>query len=169
MSKADISIRETGGLNYIPTDRWVVATGTTGTIEAGEPCKQNASADENVVVLADEDLTIATDQPMAGMSATDSTETTSAAGYVNLYVPLPSIKWEIKADVAASADTQAEIDAFIGNLLLIDVTTSKFTMSLTDGNSQTAAFSITGGNPSRSTVFFRIRPDACSFGRATVA
>ena len=168
MARADISIKETGGRNSVPTDRWVVAAGTPVTIKAGEPAKQNATADENVILLVDADLTIATDQPMSGIAAVDSTETASAAGYSDQYVPLPDIKWEIKGKAAAALDTQSEIDAFIGTLLLIDLTSSVFTMDTAAGTVATAAFLIVGGDPNRSTVWFRIRPDACSYGRASV-
>lgn len=168
MARNDITIKETGGVNSVPTDRWVVATGTPTTVKAGEPTKQSADGAETVVLLADADLTIATDQPMSGVAATDSTETASASGYSDQYVPLPNVKWEIKAKSAAAADTQAEIDLLIGNLTLIDLTTLVFTFDTT-GTVSTAAFLIVGGDPTRSTVHFRIRPDACSFGRATVA
>ena len=168
MSRADINIRETGGLNYVPSDRWVVAAGTPITVKAGEPCKQNATADENVILLVDADLTIATDQPMAGIAAADSSEKAAAAGYVDLYVPLPSVKWEIKEKTASLANTQAKIDAFLGSLFLIDLTSSVFTMDSASSTASTAAFLIVGGDPDRSTVWFRIRPDACSFGRASV-
>lgn len=167
MSRADISIKETGGRNSVPSDRWVVASGTPITIKAGEPAKQNATGDENVILLVDADLTIATDQPMSGIAVSDSTETASAAGYSDQYVPLPDVKWEIKAKSAAAADTQSEIDALVGNLYLIDLTSSVFTID-TAGTATTAAFLIVGGDPNRSTVHFRIRPDACSYGRATV-
>lgn len=165
--RADISILETGGRNSVPIDRWVVAAGQTLLIKAGEPAKQSATGNENVVLLEDADLTIGTDQPMSGIAAVDSTETVSASGYSDQYVPLPDIKWEIKAKSAAAADSQSEIDGLVGNLYLIDLTNSVFTMD-TAGTAATAAFLIVGGDPNRSTVWFRIRPDACSYGRATV-
>lgn len=168
MSKSDISVKESGGLNYIPTDRWLTASGQIALIEAGEPCKQNATGDENVILLLDADLTVATDQPLAGITVTDSTDIVATAGYVDVYCPLPNIKWEIKAKSAAAADTQAEIDALIGQLELIDLTTSVFTMDTAAGSTSTNAFNIVGGDPNRSTVWFRIRPDACAYGRATV-
>lgn len=168
MARNDITIKETGGLNYVPTDRWVVATGTPITIKAGEPAKQSATADENIILLADADLTIATDQPMAGVAAIDSSETAAAAGYVDCYVPLAGIKWEIKEKTASLANTQAKIDAFLGSLFLIDLTSSVFTMDSASATAATAAFLIVGGDSNRSTVFFRIRPDACSYGRASV-
>lgn len=167
MARADINIKETGGLNSVPTDRWVVASGATLTIKAGEPAKQKATGDENAILLVDADLTIGTSQPMTGIASDDSTETASASGYSNQYAPLPNVKWEIKAKSSTAANTQAEIDALIGSLYLIDLTSSVFTIDTT-GTATTAAFLIVGGDPNRSTVHFRIRPDACSFGRATV-
>jgi hypothetical protein len=168
MSKADISIKETGGRNSVPTDRWVVASGQAALIEAGEPAKLTTADYEKVILLEDADLTIGTDLPMSGIAATDSTDTASAAGYSDQYVPLADIKWEIKAKSAAAADTQSEIDALLGQLFLIDLTSSVFTIDTT-GTATTAAFLIVGGDPERSTVHFRIRPDACAYGRATVA
>lgn len=168
MARNEITIKETGGRNSVPTDRWGVATGTNPTIKAGEPAKQSSAALRyNSILLEDADLTIATDQPMTGIAATDSTETASAAGYSDQYVPLPDIKWEIKAKSAAAADTQAEIDALIGNLYLIDLATTVFTIDTT-GTAATAAFLCAGGDANRSTIHFRIRPDACAFGRASV-
>lgn len=169
MSRADITIKETGGRNSVPTDRWVVASGQTLLIKAGEPAKQNAVGDENVILLVDADLTIATDQPMSGIAVADSTETASAAGYSDQYVPLSDVKWEIKAKTASLANTVALVDALVGSLYVIDLTSSAFTMDTAAGNTSTNAFLIVGGDPNRSTVWFRIRPDACSFGRATVA
>ena len=168
MSRADISVKETGGLNAPPTDRWVVASGTTDAIKAGEPAKQSSeTARHSVILLADADLTIATDLPMTGIAVTDSTETASASGYSDQYVPLPGIKWEIKAVTSTLVDTQSEIDALKGYLYIIDLTDSVFTMDLATSTA-TAAFLMVGGDPERATVHFRIRPDACAFGRASV-
>lgn len=181
MARNDITIKETGGLNSVPTDRWTVAAGRTPagdniTIKAGEPAKLSASAatlavgTSLVVCLVDADLTIATDQPMAGIAAIDSTESVSAVGYSDQYVPLPGIKWEIKAKTASTVDTRAEIDKLIGALYLIDLsgtTTSSFTIDA-GTTASTAAFLMVGGDPTRSTIHFRIRPDACAYGRATV-
>jgi len=170
MSRNDITIKETGGRNSVPTDRWEVGAGSSGggLIKAGEPAKLSATTQrDQVILLADADLTIATDQPMSGIASNDSTETSSADGYSDQYVPLPDIMWEIKAKTAANVDTQAEINALKGYLYLIDLTSSVFTID-TGTSAATAAFLIVGGDPNRSTVWFRIRPDACAYGRAMV-
>src|SRR3990167_8717391 len=110
MSRADIGIKETGGRNSVPTDRWGVAAGTPPTVKAGEPAKvssqSSATLSGEVILLVDADLTIGTDQLFAGVAANDSNEVSGALGYVDLYVPLPDIKWEIKAKTATTADTQ---------------------------------------------------------------
>ena len=168
MSRNDINPKGSGGVNSLPIDRWVVGAGTTDAIKAGEPAKISAvNARHAAILLVDADLTIATDQPMTGVASNDSTETSSASGFSDQYVPLPNVKWEIKARTAANVNTQAEIDVLIGYLYIIDLTSSVFTMDLAT-SAGTAAFLMVGGDPERSTVWFRIRPDACAFGRAHV-
>lgn len=171
MARNDITIKETGGRNSVPTDRWIVAAGTPILIKAGEPAKQKtvgSNLPQQSILLEDADLTIATDTALTGIAATDSTETAAATGYSDQYVPLPDIKWEIKAKSAAAADTQAEIDLLIGKLFIIDLASAVFTMDTAGATTNTNAFLIVGGDPNRSTVWFRIRPDATSFGRASV-
>lgn len=166
--RADISVKETGGRNSLPTDRWLTAAGQIALIKAGEPAKQNAAGGEAIILLEDADMTIDTDNPMAGIAAIDSSDTVAAAGYVDCYVPLPDIKWEIKAKSAAAADTQAEIDALVGCYEIIDLTGGVFTMDTTGLQVVAGAFLTVGGDPNRSTIWFRIRPAACAFGRAKI-
>lgn len=167
MSRADISLIETGGRNAVPTDRFVVAAGTPPTIKAGEPTKAQSLA-EQVILLVDADLTIGTDTVFTGVAAIDSNETASASGYVDNYLPLPDLKWEIKAKSSTAVDTQSEIDALMGDHYIIDLTSSVFTMDTAGGTSTANAFLIVGGNPDRSTVHFRTRLDASALGRAVV-
>lgn len=170
MARADINPKTSGGLNSIPTDRWGVGISATAgsAILAGEPAKISEASFRNAAVaLVDADLTVATDQPMTGIAANDSTETTSADGFSDQYVPLSGISWEILSVTAALVDTQAEIDALIGYLYIIDLTSSVYTMDLAT-SAGTAAFLMVGGDPERSTVWFRIRPDACAFGSAHI-
>lgn len=168
MSRADVSIRETGGLLAPPTDRYTVDAGTPITVKAGEPTKLGGTAATNVILLVDGDLTIATDQPFTGVAVIDSTETASAAGYVDCYTPLVNLLYEIKAKTASLANTQALVDAFIGEAQVMDLTSSVFTMDTAGGNASANAFKITGGDPNRSTVWFRVRSDGSMFGRAEV-
>lgn len=167
MSLADIGIKETGGRNSVPTDRWVVASGQTELIEAGEPAKVTDDESE-VILLVDADLTIGTDKTMSGIAAKSSTETSSASGYSDQFLPLPDVQWEVKAETSSTVDTQSEIDALIGNMVLINLASSVFTMEADATTGANNAFVIVGGDPNRSTVWFRIRLDASHLGRGTV-
>lgn len=167
MSRNDITIKESGGRSAVPIDRWVTASGQTTLIDAGEPAKTNDDEGE-AILLVDADLTLGTDKLMTGIGAKDSTDTSAASGYSDQYVPLPDIKWEIKALTAATADTQAEIDALLGHMVIIDFTTPVFTMDAGATTSASNAFVIVGGDPNRSTIHFRIRVDASHLGRGTV-
>lgn len=168
MSRNDIVIKESGGRNSVPTDRWVVASGQTTLIDAGEPAKALTSDEGRSQLLVDADLTLGTDTLMTGIAAADSTETASATGYSDQYVPLPDIKWEIKAKTASTADTQSEIDALIGHMVIIDLTSGVFTMDLAGATGANNAFVVVGGDPNRSTCHFRIRVDASHLGRGTI-
>lgn len=167
MSRNDITIIDTGGHNCVPVLRWLVDDRTTSSanqILAGEPTKQGAAASQFVIPCVDGDLTIGTDQPFTGIAAADSTETTSADGYVDLYVPLPGVVYEIKALSAAAANTQSEIDAMRGENQVLDLTSGAFTMDTAAGGSANNAFTIVGGDPLKSTVWFTVRIDATYLG-----
>ena len=170
MTRNDIIIKETGGLNYVPTSRWITAAGALTLIKAGEPAKQCSATTGYMtsILLADADFTIATDKLMTGIGATDSTDVVGTAGISNQYELLPNIKWEIKAKTATNVDTQAEIDQLSGYAYLIDLATTVFTMDMAGATAAANAFVVEGGDPSRSTVWFRIRPDATIFGGASV-
>lgn len=170
MSRSDIAIKETGGLNSVPVDRWVTNSGTATLIKAGEPAKASTAiaSQQHSILLVDADMTIGTDKNMTGIAANDSTDTASATGYSDQFVLLESVKWEIKAKSAAAADTQSEIDAFSGYQYIIDLTSSVFTMDTAGGTSTSNAFLILGGDPKRSTVHFRINQNVTFFGSNTV-
>lgn len=168
MSLADIGLKETGGLNAPPTDRWEVAAGTPPTIEPGEPCKQGATGDEAIILLVDADLTIGTDQPFVGIAVTTSSEVAATAGFVDVYTPLMNLLYEIRELTSTLADTQTEIDDLRGGAYVMDLTSNAFTMDSAAGAGANNAFIITGGDPDRSTYHFRVRTDATVFGRAQV-
>ena len=113
-------------------------------------------------------MTIGTDKNFVGVASDDSTETASAYGYCNFYKPVSDVLWEIKAETGSTADTQSEIDSFSGWCFVLDLTAGVFTMGLAGGSAAANAFVVTGGDPNRSTVHFKIRLDATVFGRDAV-
>lgn len=75
---------------------------------------------------------VATDY-LAGIAATTSTNTAAAAGEVWVYPLVPGVVYLMKPNAAASFDTQAEYDALVGDRVLIDLTSSSYTILATDG------------------------------------
>lgn len=158
MATGDIKILRTAGGN-VPTYRWQTEAAATD-IKAGEPVKLKAAGSPYVIPLADADLTIGTDTAMVGIAASDSTHTASADGHIDVYIPLPGIVYEVKAKTSTSADTQAEIDALVGDRKVIDLTGTTYTMDEAAADGAANAFYIVGGDPDRATLEFIIRTDA---------
>jgi hypothetical protein len=164
LARGDIEIKDRGGLNSVPTDRWVTAAGTPSLIKAGEPGK-TPSLQNQSILLVDADLTIGTDKPMTGVAAKDSTEVAAATGYSVQYVPLATVKWEMKAKTSTTADTQSEIDLLIGGLQVMDLTAAVFTFDAAAATAAANAFMVAGGDPKRATIWFRIRQSAAAIDR----
>ncbi len=167
MAKNDIKVVESP-FGALPTYRWQVASGAAASIKAGEPVLQSATAAQYGAAAVDGDVTIGTDQPLIGIAAADSTDTVAAAGYVDVYIPIPGVIYEAKAKSSAAADTQSEIDALCGDNVVLDLTSSTWTVDTAGGAGANNAFLIVGGNPANSTIKFMIRQDATIIGRAQV-
>lgn len=75
---------------------------------------------------------VATDY-LLGVASTTSTNTASAAGYVEAVPVSSSDVWLISPNDATAFDTQAEYDALVGKRVLIDLTSSKYTILAADG------------------------------------
>lgn len=100
-------------------------------------------------------------------AATVSTETTSADGYVDVYMITPEHLLEAKATTAANVDTQAEIDALIGDCVAADVTSLTQTIDENEGNDNNVhGLIILGGNPRKSTLYVKVKSAALWEGAA---
>lgn len=163
MAKNDIKIQDVGGLSAVPTRKFLTEAAATA-ILAGEPVKFKALGSRYVIPLADGDGVIGTMTPIVGIAASDSTQTASADGSVDVYLPIPGIVYEIKAKDAAGANTQAEIDALTLDRAIIDLTSSTYTLDATGTDVATAPFVIVGGNPDKSTLYVTIRSGATILG-----
>ena len=117
----------------VPTGakKYIVASGTTASINPGEPVARALAAGV-VSAMATNKPVVATDF-LVGISTTTSTETASAAGEVWVQPLMPGQVWLIKPKVAATFDTQAEYDALVGDRVLIDLTTGSYTILAADG------------------------------------
>jgi hypothetical protein len=157
MAKNDVRIKSSGGLPAVPTTKYNVQKGATA-IYAGEPVKFSWGAAQTptnmVVKLADADgATI----NYVGIAATDSTQTTAADGYVEVYDNIPGVVLEAKCKTAASCNSTAEVEALIGTFLSWDLTGSTFTIDEATTPASTNSLLVVGGDPSNTTLWFKIR------------
>lgn len=158
----DISIYRAGGLLFSATAS--VASGTVASINAGEPTKPSgatASVTGAVVALADGDPTTvgtATNAHFAGLAKSQSNETASAAGTIQLWAPMSGILYAAKAKSAAAVDTAAEIIALLNKRVVLDLTASVFTVDTAATDAITNGVVIYGGDPAANLVYFAISP-----------
>lgn len=139
MSKGDITIREPKNLS---TQTFQVAAGTTLAILAGEPVKRTAGTPE-VVLGVDGDFSIDTDE-WVGIAQSDSTETTSAAGTVEVYVLDGGEVLRCRAKATSDVDTAAKLLAIANDNLVFDLTGSTWTIDVGAGTSALNGMTATG-------------------------
>lgn len=124
----DITILEQGSFAGRGGRLYNVAAGTL--IYAGEPVARTLGG-ITVLPAATNTPVVGTDY-YSGVALTNSTNTASAAGTVEV-LPLSSqTTFLITPKVAASWDTQAEYDALVGKRVLIDLTTATYTILASD-------------------------------------
>lgn len=140
--------------------RFTVAASAT-TIKSGEPVGISALGDVAVIPMAT-NLPLATTGLMVGIATSDSTNTATAAGTVDVMLVTPLQTWLVKPKVAATWDTAAEYAALVGKRVLIDLTSGAYTVLAADSANNGAVvqpIDITK-YPGRVAVSFRA---GCSF------
>lgn len=70
---------------------------------------------------------------IVGIAASTSTNTAALEGTVEVLLDVPGMVYLIAPNVAASFDTQAEYDALVGDRVLLDLTSSTYTILASDG------------------------------------
>lgn len=128
----------------------IVASGAATTIVRGSPTKAGSSG--AVAAMVDGNGT--TSEVFTGIAKSDSTDTASAAGTVELWLPLPGLVYSGKAKSASAADTQAEIDALFYKRVVFDLTASVWTVDTGASSTSTNCVVITGGDYHTSTIYF---------------
>lgn len=159
MAKGDIGIKNPGGHSNVPTITCQTEAAATD-IKAGEFVKWKSAGSPYVIPLANGDLTIGTDTQIVGLAASDSDHTSSADGTCDVYLPLPGIVYKAKATTSGNFDTQSEIDALVGDRVVMTLSSSTYTIDEDAGDGATNAFYIIGGDPLTSEVWFTVRLDA---------
>lgn len=139
----------------------VVDAGTAAQLAPGEPSKADDAAAASpwtgeVSIMVDGDGT--TSQRFTGIAKSDSDETASAAGTVDLWLPLPGLVYEAAAKTASTADTEAEILALFGKRVVFDLTSDVWTVDAAAADAVANCVTIIGGDYQTSSLFFVYRP-----------
>ena len=131
-TKLDLVAYQGGTFSLPAPKRYRVASGTTASINPGEPVAKDLGA-QYVASMAINKPVVATDF-LAGIAVSTSTETSTADGYVDVLDVWDSQAiWLISPNVAATWDTQAEYNVLVGDRVLMDKTSSTYTLLATDG------------------------------------
>ena len=126
----DITILDQSVMAGNGAKKYIVLAGATA-INAGEPVTKALGA-PSVTAMATNKPVVATDF-LAGIAATNSTQTASLDGEVWVNQIIPGVVYLMDPNSAAAFDTQAEYDALVGDRVLIDLTAGKYTILATDG------------------------------------
>ena len=167
MSRNDIKIvepKDVSSRQFLVQDR---TSSSSTQILAGEPVKQAADGSPYVIKLATGDPEIGTDL-FIGIAVNDSTETASADGVVQVAVVVPGVTLlEAKATTPANIDTQAKINALIGDCVCYDLTSTTFTIDENEGNDNNVhGLIIQGGDPAAGTLTHVVKTQATMQGAA---
>lgn len=139
-----------------------VASGTTLTIATGTPTKMSTA---KAAPMVDGDGT--TSQSFTGLAKDNSTETSSTAGTVQLWAPIPGIVYRAVAKTASLANTQALIDALIFKRVVYDLTAAIWSVDSAAADATTNSVVIVGGLPRTSELLFCYAVSGTVFGNPT--
>lgn len=129
----DIVLLQDGQFGAKGSRRYAVAASST-LIYPGEPVAKALGTSGSIVTP------MATNSPqvgthyLAGIATSKSTNTASAVGVVDVMPISPDSVFLIAPKVAATWDTQAEYDALVGARVLIDLTSSTYTILASDSS-----------------------------------
>lgn len=137
-----------------------LAEANTTVMLVGEPIKVKTAGSKYAIPLADAEPVIGTTTAVVGIVSGKSTQTASADGVVQALIPASGIVYAAKAKSATAADTEAEILALIGKRVLLDLTSSVYTVDTAASDNANNGILIVGGDAAKSEIFFMIRSSA---------
>ncbi len=155
MTRGDIKLRTP--IDPAFSQLWLVDSGTTKQLEAGEPASCDDAATTSpwtgeVGVMSDGQGS--TSQRFAGICKSDSTETSSAAGEVQTWMPLPGIIYSAGVKTASTANTAAKVKALTGKRVLFDLTGVAWTIDAGAADAKVNNVTIVGGDHQIPEVYF---------------
>lgn len=130
MAVNDIVALDDPSFGSVGSQRWAVGASAT-IIYPGEPVVR-ALGGYVVTQMATNKPVVGSDY-VVGIASSVSTNTASAAGTVDVIPLIPGQVYLAKPNDTTAWDTQAEYDALVGDRVLFDLTSGKFTILATDG------------------------------------
>jgi len=139
----------------------LVASGAAGSISYGSPTKAADAVNASpwtgaVVAMVDADGT--TSQRFTGIAKSTSTDTAAAAGAVDIWMPLPGIKYAGKAKTASDANTAAKVQALFGKNVFFDLTSATWSIDVSATTAQANCVIIVDGDYQTSTIYWMYKP-----------
>jgi hypothetical protein len=160
MAINDVRLHETGGLSSVPTRKCQVAASAT-IIYPGEPVRiDTAAGTPTVLKLADGEPVIGTTLQVIGIAKSQSTNTASVAGFVDVFCPSLNTIWECAAKSSTAADTLSEVLALENDCLVFDYASSTYTIDTAAGYAAASGLQVVGGDPDRNMIYFKFRANA---------
>lgn len=126
------AVKMNGALKYKVTANSNGSSGSQGNILPGEPVQKLAGAAGVTAMLTNSPTTT---NRIVGVAVSQSTETASVDGTVDVIPTAPGQLWLIAPKVAATWNTQANYNAQVGKRVLIDNTAGVYTILAADGAS----------------------------------
>lgn len=155
--------------------QYVVSSGGTSTITQGSPTKLNGYdaagfGSGAIIPMVDGDGTIGAASSrtiFAGIAKSVSTDTTAAAGVVQVWAPVPGILYRGKTKTSTDADTQSEVNALMGKRVVFDLTSLVWTVDSSAADALANCVCIAGGIPNESTILFVYSPKGTNWDTST--
>ena len=122
-------IHREGSFGVPGSRRHAVAAGAAASIKAGELVLKSLG-DASVVVWTASNTAkpVAATDYIAGISASTSTDTAAAVGYVDIIPNVPGLVFLGNPKVAGTWDTQAEYDALVNERVTFQLDTTTFSV-----------------------------------------
>lgn len=132
MATGDILVHKAGPFGEIGAKKCLVAASAT-LVYPGEPVTRTlGAAVVSPLATNKPDVSSTTTHLVDGIATTTSTNTAAAAGEVWIQPIIPGVVYKAKAKVAATWNTQAKYDALVGYRVLLDLTSSSYTVLAAD-------------------------------------
>lgn len=144
----------------------LVAAAASRAIYAGEPVYKVFGSAYVIAQATNKPTDNDSTGAFLGIAASDSTETTTATGYVEVIENRPGMSYLIAPTAAASWDTQAEYNALVGDRVLLDLTSSSWTILASDSQHNGCIVEYLDISLYPGKVAFSVKPSASFNGQA---